>query len=144
MKKSQKTIKNKKSVAKKTVAPAKKATSKVASSKSLVISKAKPNVYTSVKSVTISTSTPKTKKIVPTSKNKKDIQPDSQYNVILNHLVKNGSIHTMEAINSYGVLRLGAVIHNLRQGGMDIKTSVHTFKSKGGRTSNVAKYILQS
>lgn len=74
----------------------------------------------------------------------KPIQSDSQYDTILNHLIKHGSINTMEAILSYGVLRLGAVIHNLRQGGMDIKTGVHTFKNQSGRNSNVAKYILKS
>lgn len=74
----------------------------------------------------------------------KPIQSDSQYDTILNHLVKHGSINTMEAILSYGVLRLGAVIHNLRQGGLVIKTGIHTFKNQSGRNSNVAKYILKS
>ncbi len=74
----------------------------------------------------------------------KPIQSDNQYDTILNHLVKYGSINTMEAILSYGVLRLGAVIHNLRQGGLDIKTGIHTFKNQSGRNSNVAKYILKS
>ena len=75
---------------------------------------------------------------------KKPIQSDNQYDTILNHLIKHGSINTMEAILSYGVLRLGAVIHNLRQGGLDIKTGIHTFKNQSGRNSNVAKYILKS
>lgn len=71
------------------------------------------------------------------------VKSNSQYDTVLNHLVKHGSINTMEAIKSYNVLRLGAVIFNLRQGGMEIKTSVHTFTNKNGRKSNVAKYVLQ-
>jgi hypothetical protein len=70
-------------------------------------------------------------------------QADSQYNVVMNHLIKHGSINTVEAIKNYNVYRLGAVIFNLRQGGLDIKTSVHTFNNKNGYKSNVAKYILQ-
>src|ERR1035437_2723750 len=49
------------------------------------------------------------------------VKTNSQYDTVLNHLVKHGSINTMEAIKSYNVLRLGAVIFNLRQGGMEIK-----------------------
>jgi hypothetical protein len=85
------------------------------------------------------------KNVVVTEKPvEKPVQSDNQYDTILNHLIKHGSINTMEAILSYGVLRLGAVIHNLRQGGLDIKTGVHTFKNQSGRNSNVAKYILKS
>lgn len=72
------------------------------------------------------------------------VQSDSQYNMVLKHLVKHGSINTMEAIKSYDVLRLGAVVFDLRQGGMNIKTDVHTFTNKSGRKANVAKYILQN
>lgn len=72
------------------------------------------------------------------------VQENSQYNTVMNHLIKHGSINTVEAVNKYNVYRLGAVIFDLRQGGMDIKTSVHTFDNVNGRKSNVAKYILQS
>jgi hypothetical protein len=72
------------------------------------------------------------------------IQKNSQYNTVMNHLITHGSINTVEAVTQYSVYRLGAVIFDLRQGGMDIKTSVHTFDNKNGRKSNVANYILQS
>jgi hypothetical protein len=72
---------------------------------------------------------------------KKPVVQESQYNVILNHLIKNGSIHTVDAIKKYGVLRLGAIIHNLREGGIKIVTSTHTLRNKSGRNSNVAKYV---
>ena len=84
----------------------------------------------------------KSAKITKASKNA--VKSNSQYDVVLNHLVKHGSINTMEAIKSYNVLRLGAVIFNLRQGGMTIKTGVHTFTNKNGRKSNIAKYVLQA
>jgi hypothetical protein len=71
------------------------------------------------------------------------LQDNSQYNVVMNHLIKHGSINTVEAVNKYNVYRLGAVIFNLRQGGLDIKTGVHSFQNENGRKSNVAKYILQ-
>jgi hypothetical protein len=84
----------------------------------------------------------KSAKITKASKNA--VKSNSQYDVVLNHLVKHGSINTIEAIKSYNVLRLGAVIFNLRQGGMVIKTGVHVFTNKNGRKSNIAKYVLQA
>lgn len=77
------------------------------------------------------------KKITP-----KIEKPESQYNMVFNHLVKHGSINTMEAIKNYGVLRLGALIFNLREGGVNIKTDVHIFTNKHGRKSSIAKYVL--
>ncbi len=105
---------------------------------------AKPAQKKSVTKVVAKKSAPKkVTKVAKKTTSKKQVAPiDSQYNVILNHLVKKGSINTMEAIKDYGVLRLGAVVHSLRQGGMNILTSVHTFSGKSGRNSNVAKYVL--
>lgn len=74
---------------------------------------------------------------------KKEVKPNSQYKMVFNHLTKKGSINTKEAVELYGVLRLGALIFDLRAGGMDIETSTHTFLNKSGRKSSVAKYILQ-
>lgn len=99
------------------------------------------------KTATKSTVKRLTKKVVakkPVAKkvtSKKEVQVDSQYDMVLNHIMKNGSINTMEAIKM-GVLRLGAVVYNIRQGGVKVETAVHTFKNKNGRKSNVAKYIL--
>lgn len=73
----------------------------------------------------------------------KVVKPESQYDMVFNHLVKHGSINTMEAIRHYGVLRLGAIIFNLREGGVNIKTGVHVFTNKNGRKATVAKYILE-
>ena len=73
----------------------------------------------------------------------KVVKPDSRYDMVFNHLVKHGSINTMEAIKNYGILRLGAIIFNLREGGVNIQTGVHVFTNKNGRKSTVAKYVLQ-
>lgn len=67
---------------------------------------------------------------------------NSQHNMVMEHILTHGSINLMEAIELYGVLRLGAVIHNLRQGGLNIETGVHSFKNKNGNMANVAKYVL--
>lgn len=83
------------------------------------------------------------KAVAKKTSNKKEVKPESQHNMVLNHLVKKGSINTREAIDLYGVLRLGALVYDLRQGGMNIETSVYTFLNKTGRKSNVAKYTLQ-
>ena len=44
---------------------------------------------------------------------------------ILNHLKVYGSITPLSALQSYGVFRLGAIVHKLRQEGMDIKTNIN-------------------
>ena len=94
-----------------------------------------------------------TKKLAPVYKKatakkattlKKEVKPDSQYNMVFNHLTKKGSINTKEAVDLYGVLRLGALIYNLRAGGMSIETTAYTFLNQNGRKSRIAKYVLQS
>ena len=148
----------KKAAKKPTTKTAKKRLTKAKSTtKSVVVKKSatkksvikKPAMKSAIKLATKPMSIKSTpKKTISKSATKKQVgapaQIDSQYNVILNHLVKNGSINTMEAIKSYNVLRLGAVIFNLRQGGMVIKTGVHVFTNKNGRKSNIAKYVLQA
>lgn len=68
-------------------------------------------------------------------------KPNSQAQQVLNHLISKGSINTIEAINKYGVYRLGAVIYNLKKN-HDIETSTHEVKGKNGSVSKVAKYTL--
>ncbi|HUS50345.1 MAG TPA: helix-turn-helix domain-containing protein [Candidatus Paceibacterota bacterium] len=131
MKKSKKQPAKKTATVKKTTKPAKKATTA-----KKVTKKTTKKV---VKKATLKKSAVVSKKTVKTP-----IKTTSQYDVVLNHLVKHGSINTMEAIKSYNVLRLGAVIFSLRQGGMNIETGVHTFKNKNGRKTKVAKYVLQA
>ena len=122
MKKAKKQTAKKTVKAKNTTKPAKKVTA------------SKKTVAKITKKATLKKSAVVSKKTTKTP-----VKVSSQYDVVLNHLVKHGSINTMEAIKSYNVLRLGAVIFNLRQGGMVIKTGVHVFTNKNGRKSNIAK-----
>lgn len=87
----------------------------------------------------------KKNKLAAKKSNKKQAiaeKPVSQYNMVLNHLVEKGSITPVEAMTNYGALRLGALIFNLRDSGLNIKTTTHTFKNKMGRISRIAKYVL--
>jgi hypothetical protein len=66
----------------------------------------------------------------------------SQSQQVMNHLMSKGSINTVEAIDKYGVYRLGAVIYNLKAKGAQIETSTHEVKGKNGKKSIVAKYVM--
>lgn len=140
-KKVSKPTRTKKAAVKKS--PAKKTAKRLTKTTSVVKAKAPKKTVSKV----VAKKMPAKKIQTPASEIKKvkgtQIQENSQYNTVMNHLIKYGSINTVEAVKQYNVYRLGAVIFNLRQGGMDIKTSVHTFENNNGRKSNVAKYILQ-
>ena len=47
-----------------------------------------------------------------------------QTELVYNHLVRYGSITSMEAFNDYKITRLAARIHTLRARGVQIKTSL--------------------
>ena len=65
-----------------------------------------------------------------------------QRNAILNHLRNIGSITSMEAFNLYGVTRLSAIIHDLRDMGFPIHTIMIDGKTRFGDSAKYAKYIL--
>lgn len=65
-----------------------------------------------------------------------------QRNAILNHLRNVGSITSMEAFNLYGVTRLSAIIHDLRDMGFPIHTIMVDGKTRFGDSTKYAKYIL--
>lgn len=65
-----------------------------------------------------------------------------QRNAILNHLRNIGSITSMEAFNLYGVTRLSAIIHDLRDMGFPIHTIMVDGKTRFGDSTKYAKYIL--
>lgn len=60
----------------------------------------------------------------------------SQLESVRKHLVKNGSITPMQALNLYGCYRLGARISDLRNAGVNISTE--RIKHKG---SYYARYV---
>lgn len=65
-----------------------------------------------------------------------------QRNAILNHLRNVGAITSMEAFNRYGVTRLSAIIHDLRDMGFPIHTIMIDGKTRFGDSTKYAKYIL--
>lgn len=63
----------------------------------------------------------------------------SQANVVLNHLKHAGGLSQYEATDKYGIIRLGAIIHNLKtKRNLNIRTELH----KSGQGGNYAVYVL--
>lgn len=67
----------------------------------------------------------------------------SQYQQVLEHLEKGYSISQLEATQKYEILRLGAIIFNLRRDGYSISTEIVRTKKKDGSRNNYAVYRLE-
>lgn len=63
--------------------------------------------------------------------------------LVLEHLLKKGSITSWDAIKKYGATRLSAIIFNLRKRGYDIVTLEIDGKDRYGQRCPYAKYILK-
>ena len=59
----------------------------------------------------------------------------SQKSIVLNHLKTHGKLSNIHAITDLKILRLAAIVHELRQDGLNIVTETH-------KPSNVATYQL--
>ena len=68
----------------------------------------------------------------------------NQNKAILNHLMKNKSITSLEAINLYGATRLSAIIYNLRKSGYDITSKTTAGINRFGNKTYFSKYILNN
>ena len=68
---------------------------------------------------------------------------DSQPMLVLNHLKTYGEITPLEALREYGVLRLGAIIFDLRHEGYQIATILETHIKPSGRKGQHALYRLE-
>lgn len=67
----------------------------------------------------------------------------SQCDVILKHLEANpDGITPLEAMNFYGIMRLGARIWALKADGHDIKTET-VKRKRGKKTIKYARYVLR-
>ena len=66
----------------------------------------------------------------------------SQSKVILKHLQSGRELSQLEATQKYGVLRLGAIIFNLRRKGYVISTTLKHDPNRYGNPSNYAVYKL--
>ena len=63
---------------------------------------------------------------------------------VLDHMKRNGSITSMEAIENYGATRLSSIIFNLRKKGHDIDTETEGMKDRYGHAANYARYVYRS
>ena len=68
----------------------------------------------------------------------------TQTSDVIAHLIKHGSITSLEAIQKYGCTRLSAVIFNCRKRGYEIETIRLNVKNRRGSNSPIGKYKLIS
>lgn len=73
-----------------------------------------------------------------------DKEKVSQVKLIAEHLLKYGSISSIEAIELFGCTRLSARIWDLRHEGWPITSEVATTKNRYGHTTNVAVYRMEA
>lgn len=65
----------------------------------------------------------------------------TQYEIVIDYLNRHGSITAIDAF-PLGILRLAAVIHDLRAAGMQIETVMH-HKNRNGRGVHWAEYKIK-
>ena len=71
------------------------------------------------------------------------MKDNTQRKAILDHLMTQKSITSMEAFELYGATRLSAIVFDLRKMGYDIVThNMHTI-NRYGQNTNYAKYVLR-
>ena len=66
----------------------------------------------------------------------------SQTEMILNHLRECGSISPKEAMDDYGIMRLGARIWDLKHMGYTILRVSESRPNRYGKTTTYARYVL--
>ena len=66
----------------------------------------------------------------------------SQCNRVLQHLQAYGSITPLEAMQEYGIMRLGARIYDLKKMGYSIDRIIETGKNRYGESISYARYSL--
>ena len=67
----------------------------------------------------------------------------NQNQQVLNHLVKYGSITPRQALDRYGIMRLGARIYDLRKLGYHINKVNESGKNRLGKPCKYARYYLK-
>jgi hypothetical protein len=72
------------------------------------------------------------------------MQYKSQREAVLAHLKEYGSITSIQAIHLYGATRLSAIIYDLRHKGYRITSEPIQARTRFGRTTRPAKYILEN
>lgn len=67
----------------------------------------------------------------------------NQNSIILNHLEEYGSLTAREAYEKYGIMRLGARVHDLKEFGYQIGKTTETGKNRYGKTVSFARYFYE-
>lgn len=67
----------------------------------------------------------------------------TQERMVLAHLQEYGKITPLEAINYYGIMRLSAIIFNLRKAGHDITTNNKQALNRFNKITTFAEYKLE-
>lgn len=67
----------------------------------------------------------------------------TQNEEVLRHLLVNGTITSVEAIEHYGIMRLGARIYDLKKQGYPIKTYLRVGKTRHGESMIYAEYRME-
>jgi hypothetical protein len=66
----------------------------------------------------------------------------NQKQKVLRHLKSIGSINPLDALKEYSIMRLAAVIYDLKDEGYDIKTDIVKSRNRFGEKVSFAKYTL--
>ena len=64
----------------------------------------------------------------------------NQNQQVLNHLAKYGSITPKQALERYGIMRLGARIYDLKNLGYNITRTIEKGKNRYGEPCHYARY----
>lgn len=72
-----------------------------------------------------------------------DVNTMNQNQRILNHLVRYGTITPRQALDMYGVMRLGARIYELKRLGYNITKTMEKGKNRYGEQTNFARYYYK-
>lgn len=67
----------------------------------------------------------------------------TQYDYVLNHLKVYGEITPLDAYMDYAIMRLGAIIYEMRKDGYNIETKYTTSKNRFGSSVTYATYIYK-
>ena len=67
----------------------------------------------------------------------------TQYDRVLNHLKRFGSITSWEAIMEYGITRISATIYQLRQDGYLIDSVVVCCRNRFNEPTHYVRYVLK-
>lgn len=67
---------------------------------------------------------------------------DTQKKKLLEHLQKNGTITSLQAVLNYNILRPSNRIQELKQDGLNIDTEIVWKTKDDGTTTHYAKYTL--